>query len=40
MSRDYKPQVQTIQVTYDEYNPCYMKHDTWVLSSWKKKKEK
>lgn len=34
MSRDYKPEVQMIQVTYDEYNQCYMKHDTWALSSW------
>lgn len=28
-----------IQVTYDEYNQCYMKHDTWALSSWKKKRK-
>lgn len=29
-----------IQVTCDEYNQRYMKHDTWALSSWGKKKKK
>lgn len=28
-----------IQVTYDEYKQYYMKHDTWALSSWKKKRK-
>lgn len=40
MSRDYKPQVQMIQVTYDEYNQHYMKHDTLGSLLGKKKKGK
>lgn len=40
MSRDYKPQVQMIQVTCDEYNQHYMKHDTLGSLLGKKKKGK